>query len=162
MKKILFIMAMILPMFVFMGCSDDDDEGSKTQTVLVNVSCQYEGLDSKKLASPTLVLLYDYEIAKNFDKEKSVDTMYSSQKISLTDGTILKPKYTSDNFTGVNTFEDVENGQYLIIAYFKPEGYSWPMFYYYGYKQIVVNEDNAAQLYNLVFTWGEDGKFVSL
>lgn len=161
MNKNFFLLA-VLSILIFVGCSDDKDEISKSQSVLVNVSYQYPSSADKKVASPTLVLLYDYEAAKNFDKEKSVNSMSDSRKLSLADGTLLEPKYTSGSFSGVNTFESVENGQYIIVAFFKPDGYTWPMFYYYGYKQIVVNEQNASKLYDLVFTWGEDGKFVSL
>lgn len=161
MKKILFTMmaALLLP-----GCSKEEE--STQQTVLVNVSYAYADSPKlgKKIASPTLVLLYNYEEAANFDKGESVNTMANSQKIVLPNGSSPTPKYTSDSFSGINTIKNVENGKYMAIVFFKPDGFSWPMFYYYGYKEIIVNSDTDMKLYDLVFNWGNEynGHFISL
>lgn len=91
MKKLLFIMAMVLPLFTFIGCSDD--ESANSQKVMINLYWKYENLEDTKIASPSIVALYDYEEAKNFDKEASVNALAYDGHIVLRDGTALTPKY---------------------------------------------------------------------
>lgn len=163
MKKILLSFS-VLTIVSFTSCSKDNEQTD--HSLMANVYYQYPGSPTlgKKIASPTLVLLYDYDIAVDFDKTASVQSVSSSYKITLADGTTPEAVYSSSpNFSGINTFEKVKDGKYMLIAFYKPEGYSWPMFYYYGYKEIVVNEANNAKLYTLIFDWNEDnGKFVAM
>ena len=110
------------------------------------------------LAAPTLVRLYDYEDAKNFDKNATYE-MGDNQELISESGEVLTPLYTSDSHLGVNTFEGIENGTYMLIVFHKPEGYSFPNFYFYGYKQVVVNEENDAKLYKIDFKYEDRGNF---
>ena len=55
-------MAMVLPLFTFIGCSDD--ESANSQKVMINLYWKYENLEDTKIASPSIVALYDYEEAK--------------------------------------------------------------------------------------------------
>ena len=159
MKKILLLIAVTL---AFAGCSKDDEETTE-QTVLINVNYEYEGGDKTYIASPTLVQLYNYDEAASFDKEESVSQMAKEQNIVLPDGTALKPVYTSDSYSGVNTLQNIKNGKYLAIVFFKPDGYSWSFLYFYGYKEIDVTPENNMKLYNLTFTWENNaGKFIAL
>lgn len=159
MKKILLMM--VLGVLAITGCKKDKE--STEQTVMINVSYQYPTSPDlgKKTAAPTLVQLYDYSKAMNFDKQKSVASIKNSYKLTLADGTTLMPLYDSTpNFTGINTFEQVKNGKYIVIVYFKPEGYEW--FMYYGYKEISVDSSKPLIMYDLVFNWGAHNEFVQL
>ncbi len=151
MKKILFLLIAI----VFIGCEKETPEETKSN-LLVNVYYKYEGSDKEKLASPSLVRIYK-ESPSEFDFEESIWSMVDDQSMTLKNGDYAIPVYTSDSHTGVNIIE-VENGQYTIIAYFKPEGYSFAMFYFFGYKQ--VNVTSTVQ-YNIVFNWGSLGSDVN-
>lgn len=152
MKKFLLLFAAIA-CAAFVGCSKDDDNDA--QNVLVNVKLEGD------LASPTLVMLYNNVSSADLDKEKSVSSLANSQKITLKDGTTTDATLSSaPNFTGVNTFNDVPNGKYLLIVYHKPDGYSFPMFYYYGYKDITVDASNT-NIYNLEFTYENKGNMTA-
>lgn len=153
MKRLLLILSVVLPLFVSVGCSDDDSETNSTKTLMVNVFVEGD------LASPTLVRLYDYEDAKDFDKNATYE-MGDKQELISESGEVLTPLYTSDSHIGVNTFEGIEDGTYMLIVFHKPEGFSFPNFYYYGYKQIVVNESNDAKLYKIDFNNEDRGKFI--
>lgn len=150
MKKILFVLALILPMF-FVSCSKNED--GKPLSVLVNVKD-----DFGNIANPSLVRLYQNEDAKDFDKN-AISEMGDMQKLVDKAGNEIYPSYTSDNFDGINIFNDVPSGKYLIVVFYKPSGYSFPMFYYYGYKHIEVNQSNNAKLYTIDFSDKERGKF---
>lgn len=83
--------------------------------------------------------------------------MADDQKITLKDGTKPAAKYTSSpNFTGINTFENVVNGEYMAIIFYKPEGYSFPAFFFYGYKKITAKSSNKLSMYECVFKWTSD------
>lgn len=151
MKKILLLMAIVLPI-IFTGCSKDGDD-DKPISVLVNVTD-----NSGDIASPSLVRLYQYENAKDFDKD-ATSKMGDQQKLVDKAGNEILPAYTSDSFSGINIFENVKEGRYLIIVFYKPSGYSFPMFYYYGYKDIEVNQSTNAGLYKINFSGKERGKF---
>lgn len=156
MKKLFLLLTAILPLFVFTECSDDDNV-SPAQSVLVNVT--YDGT----LASPTLVQLYDYEEASKCKFDYDAMCEYGDYRNLIDEsGNEIRPKYTSDSTAGVNTFEEVENGEYMLVVMYKPEGYSWPMFYFYAYKEIKVNPDTNAKLYSIEFTDEDRGKFVGL
>lgn len=159
MKKVLLFLACILTLA---GCNKEDIPPA----VMINVSYQFPEFPErgKTIATPTLVLLYDYSVAASFDKVKSIDSMSEINKIMLPDGSTPEPKYSSaPNLTGVNTFENIEDGRYMVIVFFQPSGFTWNMLYYYGYKEIEVNDANKIQSYNLVFNWGDDycGRFIA-
>lgn len=152
MRKILFVLFTVL----LIGCSKDDVKET-TATVMVNVSYKYEDIDDKKLADPSFVSLYKEKVSE-FDLEKSVLSMTDNQKMNLKNGELATPKYKSNDFVGVNILENIEKGNYTLIAYYKPDGYSWSMFYYFGYKEISATD---LKQHNIVFTWNVDaGKFV--
>ena len=150
MRKMILMLAMVLPM-LFVSCSDDNNNEPKT--VMVNV------IDSYGVASPSLVMLYDYSEAKDFDKS-AVSEMGDRQNLVDNNGSVIQPAYMSDSFLGVNTFENVLDGEYMLVVLYKPDGYSFPMFYYYGYKKIVVNEANDSKLYTIDFRDKERGVFI--
>lgn len=150
MRKLILMLAMMLPM-VFVSCSDDEDNAPRT--VMVNVKEDYG------IASPSLVMLYDYSEAKDFDKN-AISEMGDSQDLIDSNGNVIQPSYVSDSFLGVNTFENVLDGEYLLVVLYQPDGYSFPMFYYYGYKKIVVNAANDAKLYTIDFSGKERGEFI--
>lgn len=151
MKKILLLMMAMLPI-LFTNCSDDENE--KPMSVLVNVID-----DFGNIANPTLVRLYKYEESHNFAKN-AISEMGDQQKLVDKTGNEILPLYISDSFSGVNIFENVEAGKYLIIVLYKPSGYSFPMFYYYGYKEIEVNEFTNAKVYTIDFSDKERGQFI--
>lgn len=145
MKKILLFMFTIL---VMVSCSKEEAE--TRSDVMVNVT--FDG----GLASPTLVRLYNYDEAKDFDRDATTE-MGFYQRLVDKQGNKIIPEYTSDNFTGVNTFENVEHGKYLVVAMYKPDGYSFPMFYYYAYKTIEVND---LLMVKIDFEDSDMGKFI--
>lgn len=151
MKKILFLFTILL-----ISCEKETVE--TTAPVMVNVSYKYSNSSETKIAAPTLVMLFK-ENYTEFDFEESVHSIYSSQEMTLKNGTTATPKYTSSSFSGINTFEEVEKGSYTVIAYYKPDGYTWSFMYYYAYKDISVD---ALQMHKITFTWSDDaGKFVN-
>lgn len=152
MNKILLLLAIVLPI-VFTCCSKDEDD-DKPISVLVNITD-----DHGSIANPSLVRLYKYEDAKNFDKD-AIAKMGDQQILVDKVGNEIRPAYTSDNFSGINIFEDVKTGKYCIIVLYKPSGYSFPMFYYYGYKDIEVSQSTNAKLYKIDFSGKERGKFI--
>lgn len=146
MKKILLLICVISSFF---ACSKDED--SKYQIVYVNV--YYQG----DLATPSVVRLYDYKeaIKCNFDYETMCE--YGDKSVLLDNsGNEIIPKYTSVG--SVNNFEEVENGKYILIAMHKPNGYSFPMFYFYGYKEIIV-DGSSTNIHKINFTNDDRGKF---
>lgn len=151
MRKVFLMMAMMLPILLISGCSDNENDNPKS--VMVNVK------DSYGIASPSLVMLYNYSEAMNFDKN-AISEMGDKQDLIDMDGNIIQPVYVSDSFSGVNIFDDVVDGEYMLIVLYHPEGYSFPMFYYYGFKKIVVNDENNAKLYEIDFSGKETGKFI--
>lgn len=160
MKKVLFLLPLLAALFAFSGCSDD--EVKDEQTVMINVSWKYENRENIELASPSIVMLYDYEEAKDFDKGQSVQTMANEGYIVLPNGERPTPKYISDNLSGINTFENVKNGKYLVIAFYRPDGYDWSFSFLYGYNVIEVNNETEMNLYNYVLVWEDSGKFVEI
>ena len=150
MRKLILMLAMVLPM-VFVSCSDDEDNVAKS--VMVNVK------DSYGIASPSLVMLYEYSEAEGFNKD-AISEMGDKQDLVDMNGNIIQPLYISDSFSGVNIFDNVADGEYMLIVLYHPEGFSFPMFYYYGFKRIVVNEENNAKLYEIDFSGKDRGKFI--
>lgn len=152
MKKTLLLLLLV----TFIACEKNEPKEPTTATVMINVTFTYDGIDSH-IANPTLVRLYK-EKASEFDFEKSVSSMASSQNMYLKTVTPANPVYTSDSFSGVNTFKDIDKGNYTAIVFFKPDGYTFSLFYYYAYKEITVSD---LKTHNIVFTWNTDkGKFI--
>lgn len=63
---------------------------------------------------------------------------------------------------GINTFENVDNGKYLVIAMYKPDGFSFPFAFLYGYKMIDVSSTIGSSLNTFVLIWEDSGKFVEM
>lgn len=151
MRKTIFLLSILL----FISCEKESEP--TTTTVMVNISFKYESSSETQAASPSLVMLFK-EKSSEFDFEESVNSMSSSQKMTLNNGTEASPAYSSSTFSGVNTFKDIDKGNYTIIAYYKPDGYSWSFLYYYAYKEITADD---LQLHNIIFTWNKEaGRFV--
>lgn len=144
-----FIISLLL---VFSGCSKDNDE----QTLMINTFYQYPTSPhlGKTIASPSLVVIYDYSTAAKFDKDLSRQSLKKMYRITLPDGSTPAPLYSSfPNTSGIYTFDNVKNGRYMIFVYFKPDGYDWSD--YYGYKEISVNS-KSNNFYDLVLNWGNE------
>lgn len=151
-KKLIVAIAVV----ACMTSCGKDNEPAAPLTVMANVT--YDGAS----ASPSIVKLYDYETAKDFDKSTDGANEFGDTRDLLDkDGNVIKPAYTSSTTKGVNTFEDVKAGKYIAIAFYKPDGYSWPMFYYYGYAVIDVNKSTSPVMQWFKFTASTDrGKFI--
>ena len=150
MRKFLLIIVCALSIT---SCSENEPE---ILSVMINVKCD------GKLAYPSLVRLYEYETAKDFDNSYMATMDYGDYQILRNkSGHELSPVYTSYNFSGVNIFEDIKAGVYLAVILYKDD-FTWPMFYFYGYKVINVDEDNNALLHDICFFYGEKekGKFI--
>lgn len=155
MKKIFTLFAVAFALLFTSSCSKDDEPG-KSFTVMSNVTI------NGKMASPSLVELYNYDSAKNFDKSYDGMLAYGDhQKLLDSNGSVLSPAYISSSFVGVNTFEDVKAGKYIIVCLYKPDGFTYPMFYYYGYAEIEVNKSNPLVMQNFKFTYDDErGEFL--
>lgn len=155
MKKIFSLIA-IVGAFLFASSCSKDDEPAKSLTVMSNVTI------NGKIASPSLVELFTYDSAKDFDK--SFDGMLSygnHQKLLNASGNIITPAYSSSSFSGVNTFEDVKAGKYIVVCLYKPDGFTFSMYYYYGYAEIEVNNSNPLVIQNFKFTYDDErGEFL--
>lgn len=152
MKNFIYSLFSILLLLVFSGCSKDDDE----QTLMINTFYKYptSPYSDKKIASPSLVVIYDYSVAAKFDKDESRQSLKKMYRITLPDGSTPAPLYSSfPNTSGIYTFEKVKNGKYMAFVYFKPNGYDWSD--YYGYKEFSVNS-KSNNFYELVLNWGNE------
>lgn len=153
MKKTL----LLIFLFALVACGKETEPEITTADVLVNVYYKYDGSNDEHIASPTLVQLYTQK-ASEFDLDESKNSISDNYRMKLKNGEYVSPKYSSDSYVGVNIFKQVEKGNYTIIAYYKPDGYSWTFSYYYGYKEISVTD---LKQHNIVFSWNsEAGKFV--
>ena len=144
-----FIISLLL---VFSGCSKDNDE----QTLMINTFYQYPTSPhlGKTIASPSLVVIYDYSTAAKFDKDQSRQSLKKLYRITLPDRSTPAPLYSSfPNTSGIYTFDNVKNGRYMIFVYFSPDG-EW--IDYYGYKEISVNSKNSNS-YDLILN--REGKY---
>lgn len=128
MKKTFLFLLPIIALVMF-ACGSDKKDEPKSNNVIANVT--YDGTS----ASPSMVNLYNYDAAKNFDKTAIVK-FGDTQTLVDNNGNVIKPAYVSPTTIGVNTFEDVKPGKYIAIALYKPNGYSFPNFYYYGYATV--------------------------
>ena len=144
-----FIISLLL---VFSGCSKDNDE----QTLMINTFYQYPTSPhlGKTIASPSLVVIYDYSTAAKFDKDQSRQSLKKMYRITLPDRSTPAPLYSSfPNTSGIYTFDNVKNGRYMIFVYFSPDG-EW--IDYDGYKEISVNSKNSNS-YDLILN--REGKY---
>lgn len=155
MKKILLLIAVVSALFLAPSCSKND-EPTKALVVMSNVTI------NGSIASPSLVELYNFDSAKNFDKSYEGMISYGDhQKLLNASGDVLTPAYSSSSFAGVNTFEDVKAGKYIIVCLYKPDGFTYPMFYYYGYAEIEVSASNSPVMQNFKFTYDDErGEFL--
>lgn len=139
MKRFLLITVAALTLATIGGCQKEDAK----KTIMVNVT--FNGAS----AYPSAVMLYDYTEAITFDKGYSSACYFGDHlELKLADGSIVKPKYVG-NTTGVNTFENVENGKYIAIAMYKPNGFTFPNYYFYGYH--IIETTSAIVSFNFNF-----------
>ena len=113
------------------GCSKSDEP--TMQTFFVNISSYYSDYPDleKEIATPSSVFLYQ-DNGKDIDFGKTTNF-----DISLydTDGVMFNLKYASPSTNGINTFTDIPDGKYIILAIYYPYTYV----YFYSCKRIVVN-----------------------
>jgi hypothetical protein len=156
MKKILLLAFVAL--FAFTGCKK---EGKDIDcTVNAHIKYVYEQGGQSYLADNILILLYDYEVAKDFDSEKTQKSIRDNYKITLKNGTTQSPKYREHTTIGSLTINNVKKGKYIAFIYWKPEGFDigWMSIWYMGYK-----EADFQREYNSLdacFTWGEYWKLI--
>ena len=137
MKKIIYSLITIMGAILLLnGCQNSP----KTGTVMSNVLLFDSYFDDYEVASPSIVMFFPSE-CKNFDKDKSIMSMGDRGVLTMPDGKRIKPIISSSNLTGVNTFKDIQPGEYVLIGMHKPKGFSWPMHYYFGYRYIKVTKD---------------------
>ena len=103
------------------GCNKDDE--SSQQLFFVNVYIQDSPSLNKALASPSSVFLFE-DTGKEVDNTASASSVRNNQVMTFTDGTTSdRCKYSSPSTTGVNTFEDINNGKYIIWVVYVPYGF---------------------------------------
>ena len=145
MKKLLLLL--LFPFFI--ACSSDDNETSEKQTFFVNVYSQYSPEDKVEIASPALVYLYE-DNGKSIDKDKSYLSVFSSQEITYTDGTTDSYVYKSDSEIGINTFEEIPHGKYIIFVMYLSYN---RLRYGASHKHISVNSDYKAITEKKIFLY---------
>lgn len=146
MKKYLYL---IILLALFAGCSKEDDEPTE-QTFFVNVYYTYSDYPDygDKLAAPSMVMIYE-------DNGKAIDTervSLTDPKLYDTDGVELQLEEVSSSTSGVNIFENIPNGKYVILAIYQPA----TLLRYYSYKKITVNYDYRATTETVVFDCSKD------
>ena len=142
-KKLTITLAILLLPLIFFGCSKD--ELPTEQTFFVNAYYTYSDYSDygEKVASPTMVMLFE-------DNGNEIDT----ERVSVFDPTLydisgneLKLRYTSSTTSGINIFENIPNGKYVILAIYSPYTYV----NYYSYKKIQVDYDYRTTTEKIVF-----------
>ena len=150
MKKLSLLLLSIFATLA-LSCSNNDEPQSAS--ILVNVT--YNGAS----ASPSVVKLYKHEDAKNFDNSYSGACHFGSTGELLDKkGNIITPIAIGDNTLGVNTFENIPNGRYIVMAFYKPAGYSFANFFYYGYK--IIDVEGFLSTHFIAFKTGENAQNV--
>ena len=149
------LLAAIAVIVCMTSCGNDDAPDAPC-TVIANVT--FDGAS----ASPSIVKLYDYAVAKDFDKStEAVNNFGDSRDLLDKDGNVIKPAYTLSTTNGVNTFDNIKAGKYIAVAFYKPSGFSWPMFFYYGYATVDVSSSTSPVTQWFRFTTdSERGKFL--
>lgn len=132
MKKFLFFSLLAL---ILSACSSGDDE-PKLYSAIVNIT--FDGAS----ASPSVAYMYKYDLAKDFDKSYDAMCKFGEERILRNvNGDVIEPAYISPTTIGVNTFENIEKGKYIVVAMYKQSGFSWPFHYYYGYSELNVDHN---------------------
>ena len=150
MKKILFMLPIMVTLLLFTSCSKD--EGSESQTFFVNVYTQAEsiyddGNTEKKLVEDANVYLFKSD-GGEIDTQKSAESIANSSVLTYTDGTTSKQaEYKITNNPGVFNFENISNGQYVLWVEYN-FGYGVT---YHSSKAINVNNDYRGKTEEKVF-----------
>jgi len=102
--------------------------------------------------SPLVFLFKD--IGKELDIEKSKAYFTFDGHLTYTDGTKSEIySYMGDDLTGINTFKDVPNGNYIIWVNYRFGTY----IQYFSSKKITVNYDYRVTMEKKVFDFEIDG-----
>lgn len=154
MKPLFLFKLLLFTVFSIALSSCGDDDNPATCSIVANVS--FNGAS----ASPSIVNLYPYDSAKEFDRSYEAMCQFGDSRILLDmKGREIPPAYTSPTTIGVNTFEDVKSGKYIAVCLYKPNGFTFPMYYYYGYCVV----DATGSLASVFFKFSnssERGKFI--
>ena len=148
MRKIIIIMIMALSLI---GCSKDKEP--MEQTFFVNAYYKYSDYPDfgEHIADKTFVALYR-DNGNEIDAG-SINTL--SHKICDNQGNELSLCNTSASMSGINTFSDIPNGRYVILAIHYP--YSTIRFY--SYKKINVDFDYGGATEKIVFDFSKDSGY---
>ena len=139
MRKIL-LLTFVATALAFSGCSKDNNDDDIQQTFFVHLYKTYlwNGVyDQEELIDNGFVYLFDAN-GKTVDNEKSKITVVKNGEITYSDGSTSKPVQVTKFSPGIFTFENIQNGNYLIWATYNPMGGAR---FYSSYKSIVVNSD---------------------
>lgn len=136
--------------FILVGCSNGKEEATE-QTFFVNAYYTYsEHPDyGERIADNTYVGLYE----SNGNDVGEVNT--TSLLIYDTYGNDLLLKYASNSSNGINMFENIPNGEYVLLAVYKP----YTFIRYYSYKKIIVNENYNYITEKIVFDCSEESGY---
>ena len=151
MKRLLSIMYVVAITTLLVSCSKGDDPTA--QDFCVNVYYTYSDYSDygERLASPSYVLLFK-DNGNNIDESKMSIT---DLQLYDTNGNALDLIRTSPSTSGVNTFEGVENGKYVILALYSP----YTFVKYYSYKKISVDYDYRVTTEKIVFDCTKDSGY---
>ena len=158
MRRLFFMLTIILPAMAFMGCSDD--EGDEYQTFFVYVYRQYEDAhennpDEKEFVNDANVYLFESN-EKNIDTQKSAESIANSSVLTYTDGTTSeRAKYKIMNEPGIFNLEDVKNGDYILWVEYN-FGYGVT---YHSSKEISVNYDYRMETEEKIFVTSGEGYY---
>lgn len=148
MRKIILISIMALSLI---GCSKDNLPIE--QTFFVNAYYTYSEYPDygERIADNTFVALYKDN--GNEVDASSINTL--SQTIYDNKGNELSLCYVSNSKSGINTFSDIPNGKYVILAIYYP----YSTIRYYSYKKINVTYDYRAATEKIVFDCSKDSGY---
>ncbi len=132
------------------GCSENVPT---EQTFFVNAYYTYSDYSDygEKIASPTMVMLFE-------DNGNEIDTDRISgfdPTLYDTSGNELKLCYVSDSTSGINTFENIPDGEYVILAIYVP----YTFVHYCSYKRIQVDYEYRATSEKIVFDCSKDSGY---
>jgi hypothetical protein len=144
MKRIILSVCLI----ALLGCSKNEE--TTEQTFFVNVFTQYSATSDEVIASPSHVYLFE-DMGKTIDKDKSYYSVYSDGDLTYTDGTTARYQYKSPTTVGINNFENIPNGKYILFVCYVSYGYVDGC----SSKSIVVNYDYRATTEKKVFLYGK-------
>lgn len=151
------IRKLLLPIVLIVMLVSCKDNEPNTQTFFVNVYCKYSKTPSygEKAANPTIVYLFK-------DNGSAIDTKATSNyfgfdgHLTYTDGTKSELySYVSDDLTGINTFKDIPNGNYIIWVNYKLNTYVQ----YLSFKKITVNYNYRSSTETKVFDFDSDAGY---